>query len=103
MLTKTHSERNGSAMRSRSFAALGWFVGACCGLAPAGESVAVAPGTDFTRARQPQVAVGPAGTVHVTFGVGPTIYCANSTDGGKHFAPPVLVGEHGVMALGMRR
>jgi hypothetical protein len=41
--------------------------------------------------------------VHVTFGVGSAIYCVNSTDEGQHFAPPVKVGESGVMALGMRR
>jgi photosystem II stability/assembly factor-like uncharacterized protein len=71
--------------------------------AGAEQSAAVAPGPQFTAARQPQVAVGPNGTVHVTFGVGNAIYCANSTDGGRTFAPPVKVGEAGKLALGMRR
>jgi hypothetical protein len=39
----------------------------------------------------------------VIFGVGNAVFSASSSDGGEHFAQPVKVGEHGVMALGMRR
>jgi hypothetical protein len=69
----------------------------------AAEAIAVAPGTEFTAARQPQVAVGPKGDVYVAFGVGDAIYCASSADGGRTFAPPVKVGKAGVLALGKRR
>lgn len=66
-------------------------------------AVAVAPGAEFAAARQPQVAVGPNGAVHVTFGVGNAVYCATSTDAGRTFSPPVKVNDHGVLALGKRR
>jgi hypothetical protein len=72
-------------------------------LAAASESVAVAPIPTLGQARQPQVAVDPSGHVHVVFGVGNTIYSATSNDEGRHFTPPVKIGEEGVMALGMRR
>lgn len=68
----------------------------------ANESVAVAPEKDFAKARQPQLAVDPAGKVFVVFGMGETIYCAASDDG-KSYRLPVRVGEEGVLALGMRR
>jgi photosystem II stability/assembly factor-like uncharacterized protein len=67
------------------------------------QAVSVASGPQFAGAKQPQVAVGPKGTVHVTFGVGNAIYCATSGDGGRAFQPPVKVGEAGTLALGMRR
>jgi hypothetical protein len=64
--------------------------------------IAVAPGHEFTVAKQPQVTVGPNGSVHVTFGVGNAIFCATSIDG-RAFNTPVKVGEAGVLALGKRR
>jgi hypothetical protein len=90
-------------MRRYFWAALCGIAGLVGSPAVARESAAIAPGPESVRARQPQVAVGPSGAVHVTFGVGNAIYCVNSSDGGKHFAPPVKVAEHGVMSLGMRR
>jgi hypothetical protein len=66
-------------------------------------SIAIAPGPEFAAARQPQVAVGPKGDVRVTFGVGNAVYSSSSTNGGRGFAPPVKVGEAGVLALGKRR
>jgi hypothetical protein len=68
----------------------------------AGQTAAVAPQSEFAAARQPQVAVGPDGAVHVTFGVGNAVYSANSADG-HTFAPPVKVGEYGAQSLGKRR
>jgi hypothetical protein len=67
------------------------------------EAVVVVPERTFPEARQPQVAVDPAGTVYVAFGSGDGIHCAISRDGGKNYEPPVKVGQAGVMALGMRR
>jgi hypothetical protein len=69
----------------------------------AGDSTPIAPDPAFAQARQPQVAVGPRGAVHVAFGVGNTIWCSTSTDGGRSFAPAVKVGAEGVLALSMRR
>ena len=54
-------------------------------------------------ATQPQVAVAPSGTIHVTFGQGTAIYHVSSSDRGRSFSPPVQVGELPKLALGMRR
>ncbi|HEY1378424.1 MAG TPA: sialidase family protein [Gemmataceae bacterium] len=69
----------------------------------AATPVAVTPGPEFAAARQPQVAVGPNGAVHIAFGLGNAIWYASSADGGRSFAPPVKVGERGALALGKRR
>ncbi|RYD46486.1 MAG: hypothetical protein EOP83_29590, partial [Verrucomicrobiaceae bacterium] len=53
-------------------------------------------------AMQPQVAVAPAGEVHVVFGKGNAVYHATSTDGLK-FSRSVKVGEVEKLALGKRR
>src|SRR5262245_31971960 len=90
-------------MRCRFPAAVICLFGFVNGPAAAADSVAIAPGSAFGQARQPQVAVGPDAKVRVTFGVGNAICCAPSEDAGKHFSAPVLVGESGVMSLGMRR
>jgi photosystem II stability/assembly factor-like uncharacterized protein len=71
--------------------------------ARADQPVSVASGPLFAGAKQPQVAVGPNGAVHVTFGVGNAVYCATSADGGRTFRSPAKVSEAGKLALGMRR
>jgi len=80
-----------------------------CGLsliaspAVAADAVSVVPEKSYPDARQPQVAVDPAGKVYVVFGVGNVVHCAVSRDGGKSFDDPVKVGDAGVLSLGMRR
>jgi hypothetical protein len=69
----------------------------------AGESIVVTPDAAYAQAREPQVAVGPNGHIHVVFGTSHAIYCASSADGGHSFSPAVKVGEEGILALGMRR
>lgn len=75
----------------------------CLGSTVAAETVRVVPAEAFRNAQQPRVAVSPAGAVFIVFGVGNRIHCAVSRDGGKSYQDPVLVGEAGVMSLGMRR
>ncbi|MBC8128163.1 MAG: exo-alpha-sialidase, partial [Gloeobacteraceae cyanobacterium ES-bin-144] len=58
---------------------------------------------DLRDARQPQVAVAPNGSIHIAFGKMNLIYYVASTDGGKTFSEPVIVGELPKLALGMRR
>lgn len=58
---------------------------------------------DFRGAIQPQIAVTPAGRVHVAFGRGTTIFHTASEDGGRSFSKPVRVGELPKLALGMHR
>ncbi|MGV3532010.1 MAG: sialidase family protein [Chthoniobacteraceae bacterium] len=59
--------------------------------------------SDLHGALQPQVAVAPAGRIHVTFGKGSAIYHAASFDAGRTFTKPAKVGELPKLALGMRR
>ena len=58
---------------------------------------------EFHGAIQPQVAVAPAGRIHVTFGKGNTVHYISSSDRGRTFTKPVQVGELPGLALGMRR
>ncbi|MEA3213778.1 MAG: hypothetical protein QOE70_6835 [Chthoniobacter sp.] len=51
---------------------------------------------------QPQVAVSPAGRIHVVFGKGNAVYHTASADG-RSFSTPVKVGELEKLALRMRR
>ncbi len=85
-------------------------VAACAavGPVPALRSLAVEPVTVVDKstmpdARQPQVAVDPAGRVYLVFGAENSIYCAISADGGKNYLPPSKIADAGVMSLGMRR
>jgi hypothetical protein len=85
-------------------------VAACVAVGPvtAVPSLAVEPVTVVEKsaipdARQPQVAVDPAGKVYLVFGVENSIYCAISDDGGKSYRQPSKVADAGVMSLGMRR
>jgi len=72
------------------------------GLDPGPPARVVAADGPDRAARQPQVAVDEAGRVFVAFGVGDTIRCAASADGGRTFEART-VGSAGVLALGMRR
>lgn len=54
-------------------------------------------------AKQPQATVDAQGRIHVAFGIGNTVWCASTTDGGREFAAPVQVGSVPTLALGMRR
>jgi hypothetical protein len=65
-------------------------------------SVEIIP-PELRGALQPQVAVAPAGRIHVTFGKGNTIYHTASLDAGRTFTKPVKVAELPKLALGMRR
>jgi hypothetical protein len=58
---------------------------------------------DLRGALQPQVAVAPAGRIHVTFGKGNAIYYTASLDTGRTWTKPVKVAELPKLALGMRR
>lgn len=64
-------------------------------------SVVGATGPD-SDAKQPQVAVDPAGRIYVAFGRDNTVRLAASEDGGKTFQVST-VGSVGSLALGMRR
>jgi len=71
--------------------------------APAVDTVAVVGKAAFPKARQPQVAVDPAGRIYLVFGSGNSVYCTTSNDQGASFSEPSKVGDAGVLALGMRR
>src|SRR5687768_7065501 len=71
--------------------------------AAAREPVEIARGVAPGHPRQPQVAVGAAGAIHVVFGVGDTIRYCRSDDGGRSFSPPVSLPAVHEMSLGMRR
>ncbi len=76
------------------------------GLAHPGDAppvIKIAPGMTFADAKEPHVAVGADGRVYVAFGMGNSIYCAASPDGGKTYDVPVLVARVDNLALGMRR
>lgn len=57
---------------------------------------------EYTKAIQPQVALGDDGSVHLTFGQGGSVYYTQSKDG-VSFGQPVLVATLEKLALGMRR
>ena len=58
---------------------------------------------DLVGAKQPQVAVDPAGTTFVAFGKENSVFVTRSADGGKTFESPTRVGGFEKLALGMRR
>lgn len=53
--------------------------------------------------RQPQLAVGQNGAIHLTFGSGAAAYHCVSIDAGRSFSLPTRVGGATFLALGMRR
>src|SRR4051794_11741985 len=69
----------------------------------ADSPIAITLDPEFAAARQPQVAVGVKGAVHITFGLQNAVFCATSADSGRTFRSPVKVGESGVLALGKGR
>lgn len=74
----------------------------CTSTALHAASVEIIP-PELRGALQPQVAVAPAGRIHVTFGKGNAIYHTASLDAGRTFTKPVKVAELPKLALGMRR
>lgn len=73
------------------------------GREPQAQPLRVATGDGATEpARQPQVAVDAAGRFYVAFGVGNSLRCAVSEDGGASFRTSE-VGSVPALALGMRR
>src|SRR5262245_52097300 len=71
--------------------------------ARAGQPIELASGTAPRHPQQPQVAVDPAGGIHVVFGIGDQIRYCRSDDGGKSFSQPVDLPLVSNMSLGMRR
>ena len=59
--------------------------------------------TPQASAQQPQLAVAADQTLYLVYGVDDAIYCAVSSDGGKHFSAPVAVSAGGILSLGMHR
>jgi hypothetical protein len=70
--------------------------------APSPEAKRVTP-PEFGEAKQPQIAITDAGTIHITFGKADAIYATSSDNNGASFSEPVKVGELPKLALGMRR
>ncbi len=66
------------------------------------EPVEVIPAT-LHGAMQPQIAVAPSGTIHVTFGKDGVIFYTISHDRGRTFSSPAKVGALPKLALGLRR
>src|SRR5687767_14916451 len=64
----------------------------------------VTAGGEYLNPRQPQLAVGADGVVHLTFGNGNRVYYARSRSASPlQFTRPVKVAETPNLALGMRR
>ncbi|MHA3772423.1 sialidase family protein [Verrucomicrobiota bacterium sgz303538] len=59
--------------------------------------------SEFHGAMQPQVAIAPAGSVHVVFGKDGSIFHTVSANGSLSFSKPVQIGSLPKLALGMRR
>ncbi len=76
-----------------------------CGIRSAlpADVVRVVPKAEIPEARQPQAAVGPDGTIYITFGNRENFYCSVSTDGGKSYGVPVSVGQIRRLRLGYRK
>jgi BNR repeat protein len=58
---------------------------------------------DHLQPRQPQLAVSADKVVHLVFGSENQIYSCLSTDEGRSFSKPILVGQLKSLSLGMRR
>jgi hypothetical protein len=77
---------------------------ACAAVALSATSVAARdPDVQEVQGRQPQLAVDPAGSIHLTFGLDDTIFYLCSIGSGSSFHKPIQVGELQGLALGMRR
>jgi hypothetical protein len=66
-------------------------------------SIVAYPQTRLAPGKQPQLAIDVSGTIRLIFGEADKIYAATSTDGGKSFSSPGLVGEVAGMHLGHTR
>ena len=71
--------------------------------AAAGEPVVVVPAVELADVRQPQLASDGGKHLYVTYGSKNAVYCSVSTDAGRSFGSPVLVGKVKHLSLGMRR
>ncbi len=71
--------------------------------ASGGEPVELAHGASGHEPKQPQVAVGADGAIHVIYGVGNVIRYQRSDQGGTTFTEPVSLPTINAMSLGMRR
>ncbi len=67
------------------------------------DPVRVVPEGAVDQPRQPQAAVDQQGNIFVAYGSGERIFCSVSTDGGRTYESPVLVGQIEKLALGKRR
>ncbi len=59
--------------------------------------------TTQSGAKEPQVAIDGTGHVSIVYGIGNTLYMAQSPDGGNNFGTPRIIGSAGILSLGMRR
>ena len=66
-------------------------------------SASVIDSTVIASGQQSQITMDPSGAIRLIFGNDDSIYCATSTDNGKTFSSPLLVGTVTSMHLGMSR
>jgi hypothetical protein len=71
--------------------------------ADAHEPKVLTSGSGASAPKQPQLAIGPNGHVHVVFGVGEEVQYCQSLDGGNTFSSPKAAFRSQNMPLGMRR
>ncbi len=69
----------------------------------ANDPVLIASGPAANAPKQPQVAVGLDGSVHLVYGIGDTVQYARSSDGGVTFEKSLTAFRVPNMSLGMRR
>ncbi|MBL8818442.1 MAG: exo-alpha-sialidase [Planctomyces sp.] len=69
----------------------------------ANDPVLVASGSAANAPKQPQVAVGLDGSVHLVYGIGDTVQYARSSDGGVTFEKSLTAFRVPNLSLGMRR
>jgi hypothetical protein len=95
----------GRSMRQLFLAIAAMAIALLCLIRPAVavEGVSIVAKATFPNARQPQVAVDPSGRIYLVFGSRNSVFCTTSIDGGATFTEPSIVGDVGVLALGMRR
>lgn len=79
------------------------FLGFIPAAAFAGEAVELARGSGDREPKQPQVAVGADGMIHVVYGAGDVIRYHRSSDGGQTFSRAIDLPVVHAMPLGKRR
>ncbi len=91
----------------RCFLMVGFVVITAGSLCFAGETnqepIALATGEGAKSPKQPQLAVTDDGVVHVTFGIGDTVFYCRSEDGGKTYSAADAAFRCQNLSLGMRR